>query len=79
MIKKPAALNKAQWKLWDDAGDYACFPRANEEVEKQSAKWMGFQFIDIDESKINELLVSSFGNNSLYLQMRKKTNLWNQR
>ncbi|XP_034871826.1 tigger transposable element-derived protein 1-like [Mirounga leonina] len=56
---KPAALNKAWWKLWDDVvNDYACFPRANEEVAKivESAKRMDFKFLDIEEGEINELL-----------------------
>lgn len=37
---------------------YACFPRADEEVEKksESAKWMGYKFINIKESEVNRLL-----------------------
>lgn len=56
---RPAALNKAWWKLLDDVvNDYACFPRANEEVAKimESATRMDFNFIDSQQGEINEVL-----------------------
>lgn len=36
---------------------HACFPRADEvEKKSESAKWMGYKFINIKESEINGLL-----------------------
>lgn len=61
-VIKPAALNKAWWKLWENVVNDACFPRVNE-VEKKiidSAQRMGFTFIEIQANQW-PAQVSNFG------------------